>query len=255
MNEQKPQRRRLYTEMFGEQEIVTKANFSYLAYSFGLAAISRREKLAQFLKTLEHDLREIIATLGYLGPTEMDSLEIDFHRETRDQPLTLVIAAENADLRYNNLPVVAANLIEDLQQTASKIDCDPYLLPTFCSIGHRHIVQVNSPWALILLLEDYIETRTPYITIDALEPSYAPRRQDGLADAPALLDEFSFRMLGAHNLTSHHALEAHDRAVKTNDRTMLLPVSFMRLRHLLDSTTPKTIFDTNEPESHTYALH
>lgn len=254
MEDPKPQRSRLYTEMFGEREIVTKANFSYLAYTFANAAIARREKLAQFLKTLEHDIREIIAAIGQIKSHEMEALEVNFFRETRGHPLTLVLGAENADIRYNNLPVVTANLIDDLRQTASEMECDPYLLPDFCSVGHRHIIQVNSPWALILLFEDYVDSRTPFIPIDALEPAYTPIQQDGAAKAIGLMDEFTFRMLGETGDRTSRALCAHTNAVKSGDRKMMLPVSFSRLRSLLDSITCKTLFDTNEPESHTYIL-
>lgn len=254
MDDQKPQRSRLYTEMFGDREIVTEANFSYLAYNFANAALARREKLAQFLKTLEHDIREIIATTGFLKSGEMQALEVNFHRETRGHPLTLVLSAEEADLRYNNLPVATANLIDDLRRTAQEMEYDNYLVPEFCSIGHRHIIQVNSPWALILLFEDYIEKRTPYITIDAIAPAYEPRYQDSAAKPFNLMNEFAFRMLGERNDKTKGTVNAHARSVEYGDQSLMLPVSFIRLRCLLDSISGKTMFDTSEPESHTYVL-
>lgn len=254
MDKQKPQRSQLYTEMFGNSEIVSQANFSYLAYNFANAAIAYREKLAQFLKTLEHDIREIIATTGFLKSGEMEALEINFHRETRGHPLTLVLSAENVDIRYNNLPIVTANLIDDLRRTAEDMNYDEYLIPKFCSIGHHHIIQVNSPWALILLFESYIEMRTPFVTIDAIAPHYEFRKQDTGEKPLGLMDEFTFRMLGELEDKTQGAINAHARSVEYGDQKTMLPVSFKRLRSLLDSIDKKTMFDTVEHESHTYTL-
>ncbi|OIN85607.1 MAG: hypothetical protein AUJ12_08660 [Alphaproteobacteria bacterium CG1_02_46_17] len=213
--------------------------FSMIAYQFGLAAAKRREGYKGFGSAISHAFRELIGTYALLSDLEKEKIEIKIEGTPNWKPATIVISVSQDDAR-RSLEYATIKFLEELNLSIENNAHDAYLTPEIYSHSQQHFIAVQTPWAVIQMLNDFIYNHAGFSSLDDQNLNLSERF---LNDHPSgdqaftQLRDRTFIALPPITLASPHLANKYEDALEKMEKRNLVNVSPLYLEALLNQVT------------------
>ncbi len=213
--------------------------FSMIVYQFGLAAAKRREGYKGFGSAISHAFREIIGTYAFLSDLEKEKIEIKIEGTPNWKPATLILSVSHDDAK-RSLEYATIKFLEELNLSIENNAQDAYLTPEIYSHSQQHFITVQTPWAVIKMLNDFIYNHAGFFSLDDQTLNLSERFLD---DCPSRnptfteLHDKTFIALPPITLASPHLANKYAQALEKTEKRNLVNVSPLYLEALLNQVT------------------